>query len=87
MERRLYTSIATGDIYRIGASAGKALIFLDNGTDFWIVDPKTNTVEIKSVYFSSDVVLVTMYPEDGPTVSLFPGDLMLLIFTVFISQR
>lgn len=72
---RLYTSDSTGDIYRIGASAGKALIFLDNGTDFWIVDPKTNTVEIKSVYFSSDVVLVTMYPEDGPTVSLFPAGL------------
>ena len=35
--------------------------------------PKTNTVEIKSAYFSSDVVLVTMYPEEDPTVSLFPG--------------
>lgn len=70
---RLYTSTSAGDIYHIGASAGKALIFLNNGTDFWIVDPKTNTVEIKSAYFSSDVVLVTMYPEEDPTVSLFPG--------------
>ena len=33
---RLYTSTSAGDIYHIGASAGKALIFLNNGTDFWM---------------------------------------------------
>lgn len=70
---RLYTSDGAGDIYYIGASAGKVLIFLNDSQEFWIVDPKTNAVEIKSLYFRSDVVLVTMYPEDGPTVSLFPG--------------